>query len=1769
MTKPEGKVGNGTKKMKESIPLSPLGVRSPGRKGNEDEKHLGWRRGGSGNKRRLTQELIESMRGEISKCSEERMNPSEKQIEIERERVEGDKTNVSVSSSYSSTIRDDGGGDYTADPQTLKRVLGSFAFIAGSTNDQPIRDDDHTADPLALKRVLESFDFFVHEDRDNNEAAGNATGADVLNSSNGFLVNEPAEDDNISRPSNRRITAEIDDVQRLLGGISDVLDQNKDDMTCEILSNAKKDKNRRITADSADLNDILSALDEDEEDGGRGGGSTVVDAVKSFPISQDTTDMSGPRSAMVKPRPEDKESGSSSSDGGSNRRLTADISELRSVFADIIEGEEQEEEAVGTMKPSASISRSAKYMSDEVEGGLEDKESGSSFSGGGSNRRLTADMSELKSVFADVMEGEEQEEESSDNDITAKWKKRFSSNGRADRRHTADMTELKLVLAGLDEEISNTTTTQQFPLPSPPSPPRGRFESNRKSPSSIPVTASFTSSPVKIVREDTGTSPPSVDNLKRSVNEANEEEEAMSNVALEENNGSPDPFRSGESQEGKSNTTCTQARRDSLHFLTDHFAGATSEDMPLSPSGLAVVGMSSLKSCLSSKKRSRRFLSAPDMIDKLTPQKKPFAVEQDVGSGKRVGFGTLSAVEFRSGSPSTKLTPMPTRDARAAFPLDGGQNDLRSARRNAEVDEDEDTATNTMILDEWEEEAKAAESLRAAQVEAAAAKRGSPSPSSRRGTLMPPRQKPFNVQGLVKNLQQEESFCDSISFTDNNNNDSEQQRSLVSLPGGSSSISVSASTCGTAAAASLPLPISMKVDNSRGCSGNDSPPPKSSPVIKVAITVKQSPQKVIGTITSPLRHVISSNDESFCSEDMDISDVVSPLVSNMSPKTPSKNVDGQQRKKGDKLSCLSSSTKPSSLRDITNQVDLYENETEMSFLSSNQDGGCVSDGEEDSDRTQQLEPTLGGLLKGLEAEGAAAAAGKCFSVQTQNRSVRIEEDRKENHTVELEPSLGGVLVNLAQTEHSSPSVAVISRNDSSNSFSIVPDSHVGLTPSRAEQLEQTVDDLMLLNTPDTLTAKSKDKDKSGSEEVGNSNSNHTNKYADTADGGTVELVVESEDSTCLSPSSVEELKEDEGNDVVVTTTDGTTGTSSGRGSEIDESTSPLALSVVMEEDESDLRHSTEFTESSNKHSSNGEAVIPQPLSVDICGVNKGSMSSNVNSKAQERNDDNIIISRNNESLDDSKSMSSSLAAVPKPNPPPPLSFESLLNFCMSEEYTTEVQSALLPVSSSVKESSGKRGDMVRTLLHAVELHLLTYATEELLHQLVPEGVKQMADALLENKADQPIVKRIEAAAAGVPEQDDEKLGDQLGIMSGQVKKNVMTSLFTSEMRWIDMLSARTREVASEIDDKAHSLLRGKAYLELLDKQLDTIEAQVESECLKKEMEAKEAEAKAYTKVMADIDASCKEKEDLEERMKRQEEVQVLRKRCAEAEEALAVIEKDAYEEEENVIDLESKISLIRGLHNWGNPLKLWSSEITIPFVPCCSRKTVHAFRATLSDSGNATASVISLAAPTAGGGGPSGRRKRALFEKNMDVVPMSIAAEMISALVFDSNSGIFSPSGAGGSILSTVKCFSDIPFAVTVLERIQGRSNSLVSSVDWLVKKVGLLCTVESCGKGEAGNAILHIDLKGKGTLSFVVDAGCASLCFEPKLCVKEGMKIDEVILNNAKQSAQRCMASSGGGMTFLRCVDLVCQAMGLSSICTLKSEEYYNCCSKYVISDS
>ncbi|CAM9847246.1 unnamed protein product, partial [Ectocarpus sp. 4 AP-2014] len=68
----------------------------------------------------------------------------------------------------------------------------------------------------------------------------------------------------------------------------------------------------------------------------------------------------------------------------------------------------------------------------------------------------------------------------------------------------------------------------------------------------------------------------------------------------------------------------------------------------------------------------------------------------DIGleTPRRVMFGAPMAAEFNHLSPSNRLTPMPSRDAKSLFPLE--------KQEEAETDEDEDTAANSAQLAEWE-----------------------------------------------------------------------------------------------------------------------------------------------------------------------------------------------------------------------------------------------------------------------------------------------------------------------------------------------------------------------------------------------------------------------------------------------------------------------------------------------------------------------------------------------------------------------------------------------------------------------------------------------------------------------------------------------------------------------------------------------------------------------------------------------------------------------------------------------------------------------------------------------------------------------------------------------------------------------------------------------------------------------------------------------------------------------------------------------------------
>ncbi|CAN0518694.1 unnamed protein product, partial [Ectocarpus sp. 12 AP-2014] len=70
------------------------------------------------------------------------------------------------------------------------------------------------------------------------------------------------------------------------------------------------------------------------------------------------------------------------------------------------------------------------------------------------------------------------------------------------------------------------------------------------------------------------------------------------------------------------------------------------------------------------------------------------ASDMGLETPRRVMFGAPMAAEFNHLSPSNRLTPMPSRDAKSLFPLE--------KREEAETDEDEDTAANSAQLAEWE-----------------------------------------------------------------------------------------------------------------------------------------------------------------------------------------------------------------------------------------------------------------------------------------------------------------------------------------------------------------------------------------------------------------------------------------------------------------------------------------------------------------------------------------------------------------------------------------------------------------------------------------------------------------------------------------------------------------------------------------------------------------------------------------------------------------------------------------------------------------------------------------------------------------------------------------------------------------------------------------------------------------------------------------------------------------------------------------------------------
>ncbi|KAJ0412671.1 hypothetical protein ATCC90586_002301 [Pythium insidiosum] len=97
----------------------------------------------------------------------------------------------------------------------------------------------------------------------------------------------------------------------------------------------------------------------------------------------------------------------------------------------------------------------------------------------------------------------------------------------------------------------------------------------------------------------------------------------------------------------------------------------TEDEMFMSPPPGPAQGKTPLKSCLSAKKKSKGV---------TTPN-------------KSVNFGPPQGAQFNRGSPSTSMTPMCAREAKAMFPLE-------EKPQNQEDDDDDETSLNTSLLDE-------------------------------------------------------------------------------------------------------------------------------------------------------------------------------------------------------------------------------------------------------------------------------------------------------------------------------------------------------------------------------------------------------------------------------------------------------------------------------------------------------------------------------------------------------------------------------------------------------------------------------------------------------------------------------------------------------------------------------------------------------------------------------------------------------------------------------------------------------------------------------------------------------------------------------------------------------------------------------------------------------------------------------------------------------------------------------------------------------------
>jgi hypothetical protein len=568
-------------------------------------------------------------------------------------------------------------------------VLGIMQGIDDEEHSPPRSSRRLTADPGDMMGIMQGID-------DGEPSPPRSSRRTTADPGDVRGIMQGIDDGETSPPrSSRRKTAEPGDVHNIMQGIDDEElspSRKKQQMTAEE-SNVYNDSSevhgadhstsrnlRRMTAEKGDIDRILDDIDDGEPSPGRGSRRMTAEPGDVHGIMNGIDEEEHRSSVRRSSRRMTAERGdlddmlkgiyeeTSPPRRRSKRRMTADGADMIEIMQDLSDEEKQSPADRRVTADKADIEGIWNELSDteqEKELGSE-KQAEQDSPGGGTSRRMTAEKADFDSLLNDVEESQEAAEMNSPTS-------RQSPRSQWGTGTTPEKIKEKGIVATLDKGQEDTgidsTPSYQRPLSR-----RGNSDDENEG-------TSVTSSPLRLSarsphdRSDASVAKGSDILLVQDVDSHVKSSPAEPVHARRQSKGRGSRSSRGGARhpplaDGRS------ARRDSLQAMfAPHSPDVSSPSVGDRKDGV-------LKSCLSSKKRRKSISRTP-----ASPS-----------ATKKVGFGSSSAAEFNRGSPSNKLTPMPSRAAKELYPLE--EDEIKSKQQK---DDDENTAMNTSILEDWEE----------------------------------------------------------------------------------------------------------------------------------------------------------------------------------------------------------------------------------------------------------------------------------------------------------------------------------------------------------------------------------------------------------------------------------------------------------------------------------------------------------------------------------------------------------------------------------------------------------------------------------------------------------------------------------------------------------------------------------------------------------------------------------------------------------------------------------------------------------------------------------------------------------------------------------------------------------------------------------------------------------------------------------------------------------------------------------------------------------